>query len=229
MSTKRRFIIVALIAGVLFISIFVAFQLQQPTHQGRVYELPDSRIRVSVAEQVGPSQQAWLSDGNAVPQRNPSTDDTQVVDSGNGGDDLGAIGKNEVEPCCPDEADRYPAADIEDFGQDPNLDNNPVSPELIKDTKLYWEYVEERNKYNERYDALREKQRQLERELVSLDPVLVERMQEAYPGIKFQSHLTQEARLAKLEALGPKMESLIIELKELEQQRPVAPISTHRH
>ncbi len=52
---------------------------------------------------------------------------------------------------------------------------------------------------------------------------------ESLTGIEFQSHLTQEERLAKLEVLGPKMESLIIEFRELRQQRPVALVSTHRH
>ena len=229
MSTYQRFTIVVGVTAILVligIGAFIVYDMNALS-TGKGYELPDTLAPSVEAEHGMTGTTVTIATG----QQGNFSDNTTVqysAKSDQGDEDTTQMSESAIEPCRPDEGDLSPAGDI-DFGQDTNLDHNPVSPELIEDTRRYWEYVEARNKYNERYDALREKQRQLERELVSLDPVLVEKMREAYPGIKFQSRLTQEERLAKLDALGPKMESLIIEFKELRQQRPVAPISTHRH
>ena len=230
MSTKRRFTIGGVVAAILVLigmGVFLAYDINVPVQEVRVYELP-SPIVPSVEEVHGTTGTTVASATGQQGRNSGNTTIQYSVESDQGYEDTAASGESAIEPCCPEEVDQSPTGDI-GFGQDTNLDRNPVSPELIKDTRRYWEYVEARNKYNERYDALREKQRQLERELVSLNPVLVKRMQETYPGIKFQSHLTQAERLTKLEALGPRMEFLRIEIKELRQQRPVAPIPTHRH
>ena len=209
---NARFFMIGAAVFLLLVGIgsFLAYKMNGPVQQVRIYEVPDksdSPLVVAPAttvktETVDFGQQGQISDTATIQY---SAEYDQVYE------DTAQMAESTIEPCCPDELYPYPVGDI-DFRQDTNLDHNPVSPEVITDSKLRFEYMKALKAFDEKYLALDAEISQLEDEfkyLISLE--------------------LDKSLLPKLEAWQAKYDALMKKREELNRQEPVYPTSTHRH
>lgn len=192
---------------------FLVYDMNAPVQEVKVYEVPD-RLALRAPHVESSLDTTGTTVAIATGQQSRSSDNTTaqyLSDSDQGDEATVALGENGIEPCCPDEASLFPVGDI-DFGQDQNLDKNPVSPEVRADSKQYFEYMKALKVFDEKYMALSEELLQLNNEfkyLISLE--------------------LDESLLPKLEAWQAKKEALMKKREELNRQEPVYPISTHTH
>lgn len=213
MSARRRLTIGAVIAATVIlvgIGVFVAHDMNAPVQKVRIYRLPNTsdsppaaaQSTLGKTESVAFGQQGWASDTTVV---------QYSVESDQGYEGTAALG--EIEPCCPDEADSYAVGDI-DFGRDNNPDHNPVSLEVIADSRRHWEWFHAFDRHHTKRVALKEEQDKLEEDFNSL------RFSRDYD--QFLRDIADPSYFDKLDATWAKMESLQNKADILEKEYPVS-------
>ena len=206
-------IVVLLLVG---IGAFVTYDRNAPVQQVKVYEVPDP-IAPSVQTKHSTTG-TTVSIATGQQGRVPSNTAVQYSAEYNQEDkDTASIGESATEPCCPEEGEQSSVSDI-DFGQDTNLDHNPVTPELIADMKRDAEWYAAMKEYEKKYDALHAEGDVLDNEF---DALL-----DKAAGLEGAA---LEALVPKLKAQIAKDEAWLKKLEALKQQRPVRPVPTHTH
>lgn len=214
MSTHRRLTIGAIVAAIVIlvgIGVFVAHDMNAPVQEVKIYELPDTSDSPPAVAQLGPGKTKHV----VFDQRGRASDtiiEQYSVESDQGYEDTAAL--SEIEPCCPDEEAPVPIGDI-NFGQDINLDRNPVPPEVIADSRRHSEWFRAFDRHHKKRVALKEEQDKLEEDFNSL---------------RFSSDIDQVLRdiadpsyFDKLDAVWAKMEALQNKADILEKEYPVFP------
>ena len=238
MNVQRFRIVVASSVILLLIGIgaFVVYDMDAPVQQVRVYEVPESLASHAVIDQlpvVYPENGDFGTAVQSSTESNSEYEDTTAV--------------VEIEPCCPDEADI-------DFGQDNNLDHNPVSPEVIADGKRRADWLEASALHKKKEDALFADFQRLNDELTSIrrdyyalmsdedragiaaaledvpdiDPSVRQRVLDMIYGTDYSSRTNGDI-ISDLETLRLKQQTLMQRIETLEQERPVYPSFTHKH
>lgn len=217
----RRFRIAAFSIAVLLlvgIGAFVVSDRNALVQQVRVYEVP-APIALSGEAEHGTT---GTTGATAIDQQGRVSDNTAAqysTEYDQGDEDTAAMGESAIDPCCPDEMAPYPAGDI-DFGQDTNLDHNPVSPELIVDMKRDAEWYAATQQYEARLDAHYAEGKQLDDEYHSLRPDNPD---------EFLRNGDVDAFIAKLKVHRAKQDAWWKKLEELEREKPIRPTPTHKH
>lgn len=238
MNAQRFRIVVASAVILLLIGIgaFLAYDMNAPVQQVRVYEVPESLAPRAVIDQLPVVYTENGDLGTAVQSSTESNseyeDTTAVV---------------EIEPCCPDEADI-------DFGQDNNLDHTPVSPKVIADGKRRADWLEALALHEKKEDALFADFQRLNDELTSIrqdyyalmsdedragiaaalddvpdiDQSVRQKVLDMIYGTDSPSR-TPGQIISNWETLVLKQENLTQRLETLERERPVYPSVTHKH
>lgn len=238
MNARRFRIVVASAVILLLIGIgaYVAYDMNTPVQQVRVYEVPEPLAPHAVIDQ---SPVVYTENGDFGTAVQSSTESDSEYEN--------TTAVVETEPCCPDEADI-------DFGQDNNLDHNPVSPEAIADGKRRGEWLEALALHKKKEDVLSADFQRLRDELTSIrrdyyalmsaedraeiaaalddvpdiDPSVRTKVLDMIYGTDYPSR-TNEDIISDLETLRPKLETLMQRIETLERERPVYPSFTHKH
>ena len=127
--------------------------------------------------------------------------------------------KSVIEPCCPDELDQHPAGDM-DFGQDTNLDYNPVSPEVIEAGRRHAEYCDAFLRHHEKVVASKE-------EMDALIPQLNAFMEDNRDLDQLRRNMQDPAYRAKIDALAAKLKILQKRDEQLANQFPTESSYAH--
>ncbi len=132
MNIRRFRIAVASVVILLLIGIgaYVAYDMNTPVQQVRVYEVPEPGPRAVLVADVA----------RGAPVTALSNQEPQMLD-----DDASPL---LIEECCPDDLSELVALDD---GRVP--DSNPVSPEVIEDARRLREWQEAYALYNEKMEA----------------------------------------------------------------------------
>ncbi len=171
MSTQRGFTIVTVVAAILIligIGAFVAYDMNTPVQEVKVYELPDS---------IAPSVESDLG----------TTGTTGAIATGQQGS----------------------------FADDTNLDHNPVSPEVIAESRRHSEWFDAFDQHHKKRVALKEEQDKLEEDFNSLV------FSSDYD--QFLRDIADPSYFDKLDAVWAKMEALQNKADILEKEYPVFP------
>ena len=235
----RRFRIVVVSAVILLlvgIGAFVAYDMDAPVQQVRVYEVPEPLAPRAVIDPLPVVDTENGDFGTAVQSSTES--DSEYEDT------TAAV---EIEPCCPD------GEDI-DFGQDNNLDHNPVSTEVIADGKRRGEWLEVLALHEKKEDVLSADFQRLRDELTSIrrdyyalmspedragiaaalddvpdiDPSVRQRVLDMIYGTDYSSRTNGDI-ISDLETVRLKQETLMQRIETLDRERPVYPSFTHKH
>ena len=235
MNAQRFRIVAASTVILLLIGIgaFLAYDMNAPIQQVRVYDMPDKSTRRPVADmEEAPApyvkkQETILSNNTDIDWIHPETDDG----------------------CCPDD----PALAI--LGHSEVYDLNPVSPEVFADMQRIREWHKAYNAHYQKSEAHDTKVEALHREMLSvttdffasLSPEARDKVVAAFdeqlldadkdvrqPVLEMiygagTPSRTNEEIIDDAESLVSRIKSVHTESKALAQEKPVYPTLTHEH
>ncbi len=166
-------LLLRIIVGGIFVFVFIYgfviwYWWDSPVQPAKVYELPDSGVGVAaeVESSVGVDVFSPASGTNTG-----GGDLEHIGEAQEGSENNGVAEENSFEDCCPEAEDEYLGQDSE-FAQNVDWDTNPVSAEVLADSKRHYEQWQAEVLYHQEYSALGDELKQLESEwhaLLELD------------------------------------------------------------
>lgn len=209
-------VVILLLVG---IGTFLVYNTNAPVQEVRVYKMPDP-IAPSVETDLGMMDTTVaIATGKQTGLTNSNSSVQYSAEYDQGDEDTALMGGSEIEPCCPDEGEQSLGGDI-DFGQDTNLDHNPVAPELIADMKRDAKWFVAIKAYDQKFDVLHAERLELEAEFEALIPESPDEIVRAMRNSDVQ---------AKLRTWRKKDKDLKKRAEALYREKPIRPTPTHKH